>query len=1149
MIRLFTMTCLFVVLGSALVAGQTSVATAPIGKASHPWTGPGCHDEDATRRDQSPSRPTMHVVGSLAISAGPCTSADFAVLSGSTLVDAIADAGNCLNVLWSFDGDVATVVASANVELVATAITTEATTLLGSAARLESLCYFLQIALFHEFFESSVVYPGTTFAAAGQAMVDIASSPDFLDEAAAVRALRKQWTISIDSANATHLVLGRVENILSRYLATRALASEFDERVTVYNCLFSIARQIRNSGINLGAASPWIGLVSTSLHASVDALALDTQYESNAEYIVENAIYAAGHFSLLDPSVSDLGHATLTAAYNVHGQVTGPWFRAIIDLENFYGSTLADGTVIDLDQVRATVTGLALPNTFVFDQGRLVFRTAVPLATVEAMYDALKEVHAQFFRKAGFLAPVPGDANESVTLVIYASPADYRLYQPFLYGYGTNNGGIFIEGEGTLFTYERTPQESIFSLEELLRHEYVHYLDSRYLVHGGFYGSGTLYQGGRLDWYSEGLAEYLVGATRLDGVLPRGNLLDRIGNDATRMTVADVLSATYADGFGFYRYAGSFFAFLENERPDHFVALFDHVRGDDVAALDALYASWSADAALQTAFDAWLTARIAELNASNGQFAEDVATVPTPTNVSADGAESLRQVIETELVATPSSEFRIWDGRFRFEDTMTLPIGALSAGVRREGFDAAVDGVLGTLEPLASRFTSAVAWCGDIQTAGGVATAHYVVEGPYRATPGDVTPPEAPKGLVVTDGSGRSSLAWQANSEADLVGYQVYRSSQRGGPYSLLNTDVVSTPTFTDVDAPIEQFYVVSAVDASGNESPFSIEIQGGSTGRVLVVSAPSGLGFQSYAQAYTDVLEAMGVTYDLWNPFVDGEFTSATLTPYVDGVVIWSVGYLNSGAPEQLGASRRAIIEDYLDAGGNLIISGAYKAFHLDETTLFTDYLHATHVAFNINLPLMDGVAMNLLGDGVSLAMSSVVYESELDVTSPAASAFVYDSTSGSGATQSSGTAAFTIDGAYKVAYLAFPFRDLDSASRATFLERAFDWMLPPRPVMTVVPAVAGVASEFRVSEAPVGQLTYYLTGTQIGDIVVPCPGAPRVRIDPFVVFDSGIVDVNGVASVTRHVPAGLTGFTLLFQAGIWPSCDLTDPIQITFD
>lgn len=70
-------------------------------------------------------------------------------------------------------------------------------------------------------------------------------------------------------------------------------------------------------------------------------------------------------------------------------------------------------------------------------------------------------------------------------MVIYNSPEEYKLNRT-LYGYSVDNGGIYIEGIGTFFTYERTPEESIYSLEELFRHEFTHYLQGRYLVPGLF---------------------------------------------------------------------------------------------------------------------------------------------------------------------------------------------------------------------------------------------------------------------------------------------------------------------------------------------------------------------------------------------------------------------------------------------------------------------------------------------------------------------------------------------------------------------------------------------------------------------------------------------------------------------------------------
>jgi fibronectin type 3 domain-containing protein len=54
----------------------------------------------------------------------------------------------------------------------------------------------------------------------------------------------------------------------------------------------------------------------------------------------------------------------------------------------------------------------------------------------------------------------------------------------------------------------------------------------------------------------------------------------------------------------------------------------------------------------------------------------------------------------------------------------------------------------------------------------------------------------------------------------------VYRSTTSGGPYTLLTTAPTGGVTFTDnaVQAGVTYFYVVTAVDANGNESAFSNE-------------------------------------------------------------------------------------------------------------------------------------------------------------------------------------------------------------------------------------------------------------------------------------------------------------------------------------
>ncbi len=69
------------------------------------------------------------------------------------------------------------------------------------------------------------------------------------------------------------------------------------------------------------------------------------------------------------------------------------------------------------------------------------------------------------------------------------------------------------------------------------------------------------------------------------------------------------------------------------------------------------------------------------------------------------------------------------------------------------------------------------------------------------------------------------SLTWTASTSA-VAGYNVYRSTTSGGPYTLITSSPVAGTTYTDtnVQAGVTYYYVVTAVDASGNESVNSNE-------------------------------------------------------------------------------------------------------------------------------------------------------------------------------------------------------------------------------------------------------------------------------------------------------------------------------------
>ena len=97
----------------------------------------------------------------------------------------------------------------------------------------------------------------------------------------------------------------------------------------------------------------------------------------------------------------------------------------------------------------------------------------------------------------------------------------------------------------------------------------------------------------------------------------------------------------------------------------------------------------------------------------------------------------------------------------------------------------------------------------------------------------ETTPPSAPTGLTVTDPQtgGQLNLEWTANTESDLAGYNVYRSSTETGTYEKINTSLVLKPTTNYTDTALTNgttyWYKITAVDDFGNKSSYSSAVSG----------------------------------------------------------------------------------------------------------------------------------------------------------------------------------------------------------------------------------------------------------------------------------------------------------------------------------
>jgi len=71
------------------------------------------------------------------------------------------------------------------------------------------------------------------------------------------------------------------------------------------------------------------------------------------------------------------------------------------------------------------------------------------------------------------------------------------------------------------------------------------------------------------------------------------------------------------------------------------------------------------------------------------------------------------------------------------------------------------------------------------------------------------------------------TLTWNASKSA-VKGYNVYRGSSSGGPYTRINSSLVPGLSYQDQDVRSETtyYYVTRAVDANDRESANSSEIK-----------------------------------------------------------------------------------------------------------------------------------------------------------------------------------------------------------------------------------------------------------------------------------------------------------------------------------
>lgn len=552
----------------------------------------------------------------------PCTLDDITRLGPEQFTDFLADpavtADGCLRgLIWTWDARLAPVMSDAHVQAVSRRIFTLAPAHDGknSSHLLEMLTY-LHAVVYHDFSRGEIDVTDAPTAEAMRRAINAFGSTarSFTATRSNAESLR-EGLYAGSGPGLRHSQLG---------LITKVLATLDHYHTTSYKDPAWGGAALAGLSVNYLGIYP--GNNDTSFRTLVarnpayrkafSAFAGHTHLKGTPnEWAVRDALGEYGRFGQIDAlrseTVSGLGSLLPVTTRNF-GEGSQPWAK-VAGWLGFYEACKPYGVC------KEDIERRIFPSTYTYDAGAIKVRTALSRATVDQLYYASKQVKAQFHRVLGTDAPLNGDTNTSLAIVLYASRADYETYHPLLTGMGTNNGGVYIERGATFYTYQRrVPQDSSLTLEELFRHEYTHYLNGRWAV-PGYFGEGPWYEGDRTTAMDEGTAEFFDGATRDNGIAVRKSLVQGIIDDTAgggpRMSVDQLLHATYdGDGFRFYDYAGTFFEFLWNQRPSLIREMYGHLRADDPAGFDAWRNRMGRDAALQRAYDSFLDAQIAQVD-------------------------------------------------------------------------------------------------------------------------------------------------------------------------------------------------------------------------------------------------------------------------------------------------------------------------------------------------------------------------------------------------------------------------------------------------------------------------------------------------------------------------------------------------------
>ncbi|WP_211827325.1 collagenase [Kistimonas asteriae] len=439
-----------------------------------------------------------------------CSTSEIARLDGQRLTETIRKADlQCINGLFSATGSTSRDLFHQNKMItVANAVYSYAQNYPGNNSQgMEQLFLYLRAGYYVQFYQKDTV-----------GAYDIQLDTIIQYALDAFFANPKTFTVSDENGS----VLGEAVTLIDSSVQNARYISIVKRLLTSYDQRFEASRNM-TAAVNNGMTVLFRGHQVKAFVEAVeqDNSLLDELYnfyntkqhllDTDNEYLLTNVVRELGRFlqhKSLQPKVS--GQLKAIVSQQKGSEKGQPLWLVAAEMTSYYDNNNCDyyGVCNFKQDVERTV----LPFRHTCSQTLKIRAQNMSVPQAQWACDQLSEQEAFFHRKlVTNHQPVANDQNQDLELVIFDSTQDYKMYAGLLFNISTDNGGMYLEGDPTkagnqarFVAYEADWQRPEFHIWNL-RHEYVHYLDGRFNMAGGF-GRST---SADTIWWIEGLGEYI----------------------------------------------------------------------------------------------------------------------------------------------------------------------------------------------------------------------------------------------------------------------------------------------------------------------------------------------------------------------------------------------------------------------------------------------------------------------------------------------------------------------------------------------------------------------------------------------------------------------------------------------------------------